>query len=156
MAEARPVYTTFLLSVAGVGLLFMWWIIQGPAGRLHRLRTIAVQEQATTLPPQDLIEQAEWLARHRFNTAQREALLVGTLALMALMEGQLARQRDVYAEVRVKLWALGVVGGTGILGMLAWLCWAPWPLRPWQVAIVVAGLPALALYCLTRGRPYVP
>ena len=156
MNEPKPLLV--LLIVQGLLGLWLagWWLGLSPAERRRRLGVVLVEEHVTTVPPDRLFAQVEWLYHHRL---QRLTSMVGVLVVAALVgmgEGIARRQRDVLGGFLFWWWVIGGAGLVLLLGSVGGYLIAPWALHRLVVASGLAGLVGLTGYALACGRPYIP
>jgi len=156
MRDPRPVCWLLVLQALALLALVGWWCSLTPAARLRQLGAVMVREQVSTVPPEELVAQAQWLYTHRL---QRLTGVVGVgvvAGILGIGEGLARRRADVLGGFLLRWWTTGVVGLALMPGMLGGALLVPWPMPGWAVASGLALLIALVMYGLTAGRPYVP
>jgi hypothetical protein len=156
MPKPRLVGWLFLLQILAFMGLAAWWVSLPAAARLTHLGAVMVQEHVPTVVPDGIVDQVQWLIRHRRQRLTGLVGLLGMAGLVGLGEGIARRQTSPLGGFLLTWWTVG----RGLLALLPGTVGgsllAPWPLPGVLLASGLAFLVALVMYGLTAGRPYVP
>jgi len=156
MTKPRLAGGLLLLQILAFVGLAAWWLSLSRAARLLRLGAVMVQEHVTTMVPEGLVGQVQWLYAHR---VQQLTGMVGLLVVAGMIgsgEGVARRQTSLLGGFLLTWWTCGRAGLALIPGAIGGYLVAPWPLRGVLVASGLALGVGLVLYGLTAGRPYIP
>jgi len=155
MRDPQPALVLLVCEGLLLALALGHWLALPPAQRHLRLLDVYLVERATTPPPATLVEQGVWLVTHRAHRLRTLGGLVGVAASIGLCEGGERRRRDPYGGVGFAHFALGQILLAGTLGTVLGFVLVPWPLPPMAVAVGLAGLAGLTLFCLAAGTPRI-
>jgi hypothetical protein len=155
MAEPKPFLLLLSVQALGLAALTGWWATRPPGFRTQRLLQVLRTEQAATVPPSTLLEQAHWLIAHRAAQLIGVVGLLVLAGLIGLTEGTWRRQRDPQGGFRLTWWTVGIVGLGGLCSLLVLYLCVPWPLPPIASGLGLAGLTLGVSYALAVGRPQI-
>jgi hypothetical protein len=153
MQDPRPALALLLCQgLALLALLGYWLSVPTAIRQAHLLRLWAV-ETVDTLPPADLVGQAQWLVTHRVRRGHGMVPLGVVAGIIGAVEGWEQRRRHPFGGFGFARLALGQLLGTLALGATVASVVLPWALPLVLTAATLAGLMGLTTYLLAAGKP---
>jgi len=133
-----------------------WWLSLPLPERMLRLGRIGVREEVVDAPPAPMLDQASWLAGHRWGRLRPTWPLLVVAAVIGIGEGIARRRRDVLGGFLLTLWTTGVLGLGLVPCLVAAYLVLPWPLPTGAILTGLGGMVGITAYALCSGKPYIP
>ena len=153
MQDPRPALALLLCQGLALLALLGYWLGVPAAIRQAQLLRIWAVESVSTLPPTDLVGQAQWLVMHRMRRGRGMMPLGIVAGVIGAVEGWEQRRRHPFGGFGFARLALGQLLGTLALGATVASVVLPWSLPLVATAATLAVLLGLTAYLLAAGKP---
>jgi hypothetical protein len=153
MRTGDPLFAVTLLGGCALFGLLLWWLAHPGAQRMELLMTIAAAEGAQTAPPTRLLDQGDWLVRHRLGLLRRLSLAWISMGVLGLIEGLDRRRRHPLRGMQYMPFVLGKGSLVFTLSLAAMACFSPRPLPITLLAAVGSLCLVSTTYWLALGVP---